>query len=366
MNIRSNRNYGISSIGICLPKHAMSLMELAKLRGVDPNKYTIGLGCETMAISLEKNGIVNLAVRAAQRAIANWNGDPSSIGLISVGTETPVDFSRPLSAWVADELAIKGAVRSYEVKHACLGGTLAIKQAVEWLCSGANHNKVALVIAVDIALYSEGDPGEPTQGAGAVALIIGYPNIAAIDINSLAWSEPAFDFWKPLGEKYPRVDGPYSLDCYKNAAEHCFTALINDADPKTVLSQIQALCFHVPFPKMVKKAVFHIGEKLGISESDINQLYIEKVEPYMAWNKLAGNLYTGSLWLAVANALQYLKETQRITAFSYGSGFGSELLLLTAGPVARRAPWVNDINKDLNNRNMLTKEEYQQYRMKLT
>ena len=57
--------------------------------------------------------------------------------MLAVGTETAVDMSRPLSAWVADRLGLKGAVRSYEVKHACYGGTLALRQAAEWRLSGA-------------------------------------------------------------------------------------------------------------------------------------------------------------------------------------------------------------------------------------
>ncbi len=81
-------------------------------------------------------------------------------------------MSRPLSAWVADKLGLAGAVRSYEVKHACYGATLALRQAVEWKESGAAAGKAALVIAADVALYELEDPGEPTQGAGAVAMVV--------------------------------------------------------------------------------------------------------------------------------------------------------------------------------------------------
>ena len=65
---------------------------------------------------------------AARRALGRWQGNLDDIGLIAVGTESALDMSRPLSAWVAEELGLRGAVRSYEVKHACYGGTLALKQ----------------------------------------------------------------------------------------------------------------------------------------------------------------------------------------------------------------------------------------------
>ena len=70
----------------------------------------------------------------------------------------------------------------------------------------------------------------------------------------------------------------------------------------------------------------------------------------MLWNKLSGNAYTASLWISVANALQGLSPGERIAAFSYGSGFGAELLSLVAGPAAKEGAWAADIEKDVANR----------------
>jgi len=193
------RPTGIASIGLNLPPLAMSVEELAPLRGQDPMKYTHGLGCSAMSLCTPEYGVVELATEAARRALERWSGDRRKIGMLAVGTETAVDMSRPLSAWVADNLGLSGAVRSYEVKHACYGGTLAVRQAVEWRMSGAAGDQAALVVAADEALYEPGDPGEPTQGAGAVAMVIDEPEIAAIEPVSYPWSEPQFDFWRPVG-----------------------------------------------------------------------------------------------------------------------------------------------------------------------
>ncbi|MEM7351705.1 MAG: hydroxymethylglutaryl-CoA synthase, partial [Acidobacteriota bacterium] len=163
---------GLASIGLSLPPLALPVEELAKLRGQDPAKFTLGLGCREMALCPEDFGAVEMAAEAARRALGRWGGDLDQIGMIVVGTESAVDMSRPLSAWVADALDLRGAVRSYEVKHACYGGTLALRQALEWKLSGAAGDKAALVIATDVALYALQDPGEPTQGAGAVAMVV--------------------------------------------------------------------------------------------------------------------------------------------------------------------------------------------------
>lgn len=354
---------GISSIGIHLPPLAMEVAELARLRGVDPAKYTQGLGCQEMALCPPGFGVVDLATEAARRALERWQGGGlEDIGLIAVGSESALDMSRPLSAWVADRLGLRGTVRSYEVKHACYGGTLALRQATEWRLAGAARGKSALVIAADVALYAESDPGEPTQGAGAVAMVVDGPAVAVVAPVSYPYSEPAFDFWRPVGESFPRVDGPFSLDCYKRAAEHCFRALIGEEEPETVLERFAALCFHVPFPKMVRKAVIQVGESFGWEPEQVEALFRDKVDPAMGWSRMCGNSYTASLWLSVAEALRGRPEGSEIAAFSYGSGFGAELLVLEAGPAAQAGAWAEDVERDLASRRLVDADEYRRLR----
>lgn len=359
----SDRRTGIASIGLNFPPVSMPVEELAALRGVDPDKYTKGLGCKEMSLCTQEYGVVEMASEAARRAIDRWGGDPAKIGLLAVGTETAVDMSRPLSAWVADRLGLRGAVRSYEVKHACYGGTLAVRQAAEWRMSGAGEDRAAVVVAVDEALYEPGDPGEPTQGAGAVAMVIDEPRVASIQPRSFPWSEPEFDFWRPVGESYPRVDGPLSLDCYKRAAANCFKAMVRDRDPDLVMAGLEAICFHVPFPKMVKKAVVRIGELFAWDAERIDRFFAEKVNPTMLWNQLCGNAYTASLWISVASALRGLSVGKRIAAFSYGSGFGAELLVLEAGPGAAAGTWAADVDLDFASRKRIDRQAYDRSRL---
>lgn len=358
MNFRTKA--GIASIGINLPPLYISVEELAKLRGVDPNKFTQGLGCKEIALCSPDYGVAELALKAAQRALSRWNGDKSSIGMIVVGTESALDMSRPLSAWVADKLDLTGNIRSYEVKHACYGGTVGVRQATEWKLAGIYPDKAALVIAADISAYKPGDPGEPTGGAGAVAMIIDKPLIAEVEPLSFPWSKPVFDFWRPVGDLYPSVQGELSLASYKEAAQECFKGLIQNQNIEDVLNQFQAICFHTPFPKMVKKAFYSVCEMYGWNEEKINKYFNEKVEPTMDWNKTTGNSYTASLWFAVAKSLCGLKESQKIAAFSYGSGCGAELLTLQAGPLAEKAEWMQDYQQDIQQRKEVSGDIYTQ------
>ena len=352
---------GIAEVGVKLPSKYIRAEELAELRGIDPKKFTVGLGCSEVALCAEGETAVTLAAQAAERALSRWSGNRDDIGLLVVGTETAADMSRPLSAFVAESLGLRGAIRSYEVKHACYGGTLGLRQALEWRLSGAARGKAALVIATDVALYAPKDPGEPTQGAGAVAMIVDEPNVASVDLQSFSWSEPVFDFWRPVGEAFPRVDGPLSLDCYKRAALETFRQLAahEGQDLKTVLQTLSASCFHVPFPKMVKKAVVHLGESEGWGEAETAAIFENKVIPTMRWNRRVGNCYTASLWLSVASTLAQRQAGDRIAAFSYGSGFGAELLTLQAGSAVKNAGWVEDFDADARQREAITGAQYE-------
>ena len=349
---------GIESIGIKLPSYAIDAKNIAKLRGIPEEKATIGLGCHMVGLCLDQEAVVDLAVEAAKRAIKQWDGCLNDIGMIVVGTESSIDEARPLSAWVAERLQLKGAVRSYEVKHACYAGTLALRQAVEWKAS-TNSAKCALVIAVDVCLYEPGHPAEVTQGAGAVAMIVGQDKLCSIELRTYPYSEPCFDFWRPTGHAFPSVDSAKSLDGYLAAAQNCFKALFLDQADLSFES-FKSLCFHVPFPKMVLKAFKHLATSFDLSEFDHHKLLRDKILPYLTWNKEVGNAYSASLWLSVAQALDQAEAGDKIACFSYGSGFGSELFVVerTHGVGA----WAEDVKTDLANRKVISIEKYDQWR----
>lgn len=54
--------------------------------------------------------------------------------------------------------------------------------------------------------------------------------------------------------EYPTVDGKQSIDCYLKAVEECYGKLKSKSKNKNILSEMDYLCFHAPFYKMVQKA----------------------------------------------------------------------------------------------------------------
>lgn len=354
--------FGIAAIGMAIPEYAMPLSELASIRDIDSSQYTETLGCEAMALCGPNDNVVSLGVHAAKRALQNWGKSLDNIGLVVVATESSIDLSRPLSAWIMSELNLRGNIRAYEVKHACYGGTVAIRQALEWKIAGNSHNKAALVIATDVAMYAPNHSGEPTQGAGAIALIIDEPKIAAISPISYYWSEPQFDFWRPIHAAYPEVNGRLSLTSYINATLNCFQQLAPQPSLGNYLNEFAYICMHVPFPKMVAKAYKKLGNYCGYTQEYSEQQYTQKVFATMKWNQQIGNSYTASLWFAVANALTKMQPKQELLAFSYGSGCGSEILTLQCTNVCANALWQQQLEQDLAARTVIDANFYQEIR----
>ncbi len=357
-----NDNIGIAAVGMAIPQFALPLSELAKLRDVDPEQYTTTLGCQHMALCGPKEDVTSLAIQAARRAVINWGKELNDIGLIVTATESATDMSRPLSSWVMSALELKGNIRAYEVKHACYGGTVAIRQALEWKLSGNSKGKAALVIAADIAQYAPGHSGEPTQGAGAIAFIIDDAKIAAINSTSYYWSEPQFDFWRPITSPYPEVNGRLSLTSYINATLECFKQLAPVDVLGNYLHEYKYICMHVPFPKMVAKSFKKLGSICGWDSEFIAKVYNEKVFSTMGWNQNIGNSYTASLWFTVANALTQMEAKEQLLAFSYGSGCGAELLTLQCIETGKNSIWQKQLEDDLNSRTIIDAQFYKKIR----
>src|SRR4051812_44501564 len=159
-------------MGVAIPRRYLDLGDLAIARGVDPLKYTLGLGAREMAIADPSEDTVSLAAEAGRPAPSAARPQPGKLGRLVVGTETGADHSKPVSSYVHGLLELPRAMRVYDTQHACYGGTAGLWAAVEWIASGAAAGRAALVICSDIARYGLATAGEPTQGAGAVAMVI--------------------------------------------------------------------------------------------------------------------------------------------------------------------------------------------------
>ena len=356
---------GIDAIGIAVPPTYLELADLARARGVAPEKYIDGLGTTRMAVALADEDTVTLSARAAQHALASAGVDPKEIGLCVVGTETAVDHSKPVASYVQGLVGLPSACRIFEAKHACYGGTAGLMTALDWIRSGSAGGKKALVICADIARYGVRTPGEPTQGAGAVALLVSEsPRLVSFEAGKVGtFSANVSDFWRPLYSKDAIVDGHYSVTCYLQAVEGSFRAYREKAglpENGRVTESFAAIAYHVPYGKMAKKAHRQLRGLEGDANPDTS--FERQVAPGLTLPSQIGNIYTGSLYLSLASTLAMFPsplDGERIGLFSYGSGCCSELFSGVVEPGAQARVRASGILELLEQRRPLTVEEYE-------
>ncbi|MFL2061212.1 hydroxymethylglutaryl-CoA synthase [Marinilactibacillus psychrotolerans] len=346
---------GIDKIGFYTPDVYIDMEKLAEARGVEPAKYTIGIGQEKMAVAPLSQDAVSMAANAALEVLDEEDRD--AIDFVLFGTESGVDHSKSGAVWVHHLAGIQKYARSVELKQACYSATAAIKMAMGHI--SLHPESKVLVLGTDIAKYGLNTGGEPTQGAGAVAMVLSAnPKILAIDTDSVSMTEDISDFWRPLYSDYAYVDGKFSNQAYLNFLTDIWGQYKerNNRD----LSDFEALCFHVPYTKMGKKALKALTE--NASEEDTARL-MGYYEPSISYNKQVGNIYTGSLYLSLLSLLEQgplLEDNARIGLFSYGSGAVGEFFSGVVKPGYKEHMLKEEHEALLNNRRELSIKEYEE------
>ncbi|MFB6266698.1 MAG: hydroxymethylglutaryl-CoA synthase [Halodesulfurarchaeum sp.] len=401
---------GIDAIEIWTGKLKLDLAtEFAPEMGEDPEKYTKGLGLFASSFPDAYEDIVTMAANAAYRLMDRKDLGPADIGRIDVATESSFDKSKPVSTYVAGALeqvfdgdfvhANKG-----ERKFACISGTQALNDAMNWIAADRHRGRGALVITTDTALYERGDPGEATQGAGAVAMYVTEdPGLVEMSHEQGFGSVDETDFLKP-NQQFPSVDGKRSMQVYlarmREALED-FESVAGRTHPE----DYRFIPFHTPFPNMVRKAAVlgyrhmlrgteiedeledEIGRQPRVEEYDDRDAYEEDIRAYMdalsetdayrEWydrvidptlgiSSNVGNWYTGSVHIARLSALNHAAKEdldiagEKLLVGSYGSGAQAEIHEERVVEGWRDEISHLDVTAQLDDRHEISFDEYEQ------
>ncbi|MFP4205873.1 MAG: hydroxymethylglutaryl-CoA synthase family protein [Spirochaetaceae bacterium] len=297
---------------------------------------------------------VTLSAEAAA-GILRARGSGEGLRYLTVGTETPVDHSKPVAAYVEGVLQNAGmdvpeTISTFQVQHACAGGTISMLSVAALLAVAGRDSESGIVISSDIARYDAPSTAEVTQGAGAVGMLVERnPRLLSLDLGTAGYaSRDVDDFFRPLGSVTAKVKGGYSVQCYNEAFE---TALRDHAarrgvEPAQVLDEADYIVLHVPFYKMpitaLRRVLLH---HKGLHEEQADAFLEQRgVIASLAPTREIGNIYSGSAYLSLAYLLaQQHRELgdgivgKTVLLGSYGSG---NTMSVFTGRISAGAPGV--------------------------
>jgi hydroxymethylglutaryl-CoA synthase len=310
---------GIDDLAFATADRYLDLADLAPVHGVDVAKYTVGLGQDRMSVCAPDEDVVTLAAAAALPLVEGLAAeDRAAIRTVLLATESGIDQSKSAGVYVHRLLGLSSAARVVELKQACYAGTSALQMALALVAR--NPEQKVLVICSDVARYDVGSSGEPTQGCGAVAMLItADPRLVAIEPVSGLHTSDVMDFWRPNYRTTAVVDGRLSLRAYTDSLTGAWQDF--QAQGGAGFGDIDAFVYHQPFTKMAVKAHAHLTKITGAPRDAA--VMDAQIADTLRYNREIGNSYTASMYIGLVSLLDHATEDlagSRIGFFSYGSG----------------------------------------------
>ncbi len=419
---------GIDDIAIHIPKLYLDAADFADARGLDPVKLQKGLGVSQMAMVDTNQDPAVLAANACLKIMQKNNLSPDDIGRLYVSTESSFDESKAMNAYVIGMLEQIYGKETFEhcggieTKFACVSGSYALYDNVNWIRAGEAEDKHALVVVSDIAKYDMGSSGEMTQGAGAVVMLLNdRPRLLSFDPKVTATSiKDEYDFYRPFGKETPIVHGQYSnmlymvqmrkaLELYKKKVRS--SGLLEIGEGQTILDHMDYINMHLPYSKMGQKALAYVlrhewrqlprwgkviqvvgmdepisNDQEGTIEAiqndknfmakdqeftarftktkEFQEVYESKLASSLVASSMIGNLYTASLYLGFRSSLEFEHKKgidlagKRVGFGSYGSG--SSAMVFSGVIESNYEDIVKDMNleSEIGHRKKLTWDQY--------
>ncbi len=376
---------GIDSIAFDLPKIHLPIETLAKARHIDPEKLQKGLGLFKMTLPDVHQDPVVFGANAIQRLLTNEKINPLDIDRIYVGTESAVDSAKPIGSYIVSLMEAHFGEDTFskcdvvDFTFACIAGVDALHNCIDYI--RVNPDKKAIVLTTDIAKYDLESTGEYTQGAGAIALLISKdPKIIAFDNNWATSTKGVFDFFKPrrtlqkevitgttdnqpwfdvleneveIHQDQPVFDGQYSNQCYMDRTRNAYFSFKELKDSTDCLyNSWKSIIMHLPYAFQGRRMLSEIfaldsasfdlisdvndpefpNKLKEISKSESYKRFVEeKLMPAELASSAIGNLYTGSIFMALLSTLSYHDRNENdiigssFGFLAYGSGSKSKV-----------------------------------------
>ena len=118
---------GIDKMAFATTDEYIDLRELARERGDEPDKYTIGIGQDRQAVVPPTQDIVTLGAAAAKKLLSE--DDKIHLSSVIVATESGIDNSKASAIYIKHLQELDDFTRAVELKEACYSATAGIQFA---------------------------------------------------------------------------------------------------------------------------------------------------------------------------------------------------------------------------------------------
>ena len=300
----------IKGYGGYIPRYRIKTEEIGRMWGVTPSELPI----KEKAVAGIDEDAATMAVEAARIALRRAGIDPKRIGAIHVGSESKPYAVKPTGTIVAEAIGAAPNKLAADLEFACKAGTEAILSIIGLIQGG--QIEYGLAIGADTAQGRPGDALEYTAASGAAAFLLGKISDDAVGAIE-AWSAYVTDtpdFWRRPFDRYPMHTARFTgAPAYFKHVLGAVKSLL-EGDGYS-LDEIDYFVFHQPnvkFPLAVAKSL---------------RIEYEKLAPGLLSDRI-GNTYSACSLLGLVNVLDSAQPGQRILLASYGSGAGSDALII--------------------------------------
>ncbi len=357
------KKIGIEKINLYGCSLFMRQEELARARGKDPDRIANDYLINSRSLNPPYEDTVTMGANAARNLLTEE--DKKDIGMLIVGTEGSVDFGKPISTNLHSALGLHPNVRNYETKHACYSGVAGLDTAINWIASGLNRGRKALVIATDFSRQHLGKDHEFVLGGAAAALLISEnPKIIEYEIeNKGFWTTDIYDTFRPTARQ-EAGNNEVSLYSYMDALEGAYQHYRENVNPGLDFDDYFTYnIYHMPFPGMAFQAhrvLCNLSRPR--KKSEIKESFNQKVLPSLRYAARVGSTYGASNFIGLCGLLKSIDKVNpgdRIGFFAYGSGAMGEFYSARICPGAKEYIDNLKIDEALDLRRAVSFEEYE-------
>jgi hydroxymethylglutaryl-CoA synthase len=346
--LKTEHPVGIVGYGAYVPRYRLPAREVARIW----TNGTGGLPIEEKSVPGLDEDVATMSIEAARNALARAQISPRDLRAVWVGSESHPYAVKPTSTIVAEAIGAVPSTQAADWEFACKAGTEAMVAAMGFV--GSQMARYALAIGMDTAQGRPGDALEYTAGAGGAAFIIGPGEESLAEIeSSYSFVTDTPDFWRRQYAKYPehgqRFTGePAYFKHITSAGEAMFEA--TNTKPEDYAFAV----FHQPNTKFPQRA----GQMLGFKPEQITTgLLVPKI----------GNTYSGAAIIGLTAILDIAKPGERIMMVSFGSGAGSDAMVLrVTEKIAGKPQLATTTEEYIARRTEIDYAEYVRMRGKLT